>query len=140
MTKTTETTKIHQSLDRKTDFATQVALNFEVSFHTFANFRNMCISELIGTKRNRQIGILADLLRSSLTDAINVRQSDADTLVTGKINTSNTSHGLTLPLLVLGVFANHANYALALDNFAFVADPLYGRTNLHFRLQPGTFR
>lgn len=41
---------------------------------------------------------------------------------------------------MLGVFANNANHAHALDDFALVADPFYGRTNLHFSPPPGTFR
>jgi hypothetical protein len=32
---------------------------------------------------------------------------------------------LTLALLVTRIGANHSNHALALDNFAFAANPLY---------------
>jgi hypothetical protein len=39
--------------------------------------------------------------------------------------------GLALTLFVLGVFADDANYAAAVDDFALVTDLLYGCANLH---------
>jgi len=40
--------------------------------------------------------------------------------------------GLTLPLLVLGVLANHHHASLALDDLAFVANALHTGSYLHF--------
>jgi hypothetical protein len=49
-----------------------------------------------------------------------------------------TGLGLPLALLMLGVLANHHNLALALDDFAFLADGLYRRPYLHWEyLLPG---
>jgi hypothetical protein len=38
---------------------------------------------------------------------------------------------LALALFVLGVLADNANHAAAVDDFALVANLLYGRTDLH---------
>jgi hypothetical protein len=44
------------------------------------------------------------------------------------------SYFLALPLLVLGILANDANHALAMNHLALVTNWLYGCTNLHFKL------
>jgi hypothetical protein len=38
---------------------------------------------------------------------------------------------LALALFVLGVLADDANYAATMNDFALIADLLYGRTDLH---------
>ena len=41
------------------------------------------------------------------------------------------SAGLALTLLVLGVFANNHNFALALDDLALLAHGLHARSDFH---------
>jgi len=42
------------------------------------------------------------------------------------------SFSLALSLLVLGIFADYHDLALAADDFAFFAHGLYGRSDFHF--------
>ena len=73
----------------------------------------------------RNASVLADFFRASFANAVDVRESDDNSLVSWEIDSGNTCHDLTLPLLMLRVFANHANDPSALDHFALVANPLY---------------
>jgi len=43
---------------------------------------------------------------------------------------------LTLSLLVLGIFTDYHNAAMALDNLALIADLFYGRLNFHSIFPP----
>jgi hypothetical protein len=45
---------------------------------------------------------------------------------------------LALALLVLGVCADHHDFALAFDDLAFFADRFYGRSYFHGKIPPFT--
>jgi hypothetical protein len=65
------------------------------------------------------------------TETIDIGECDLDALVTREVDASNTSHDLSLPLLVLGLGADHANDALTLDHLALRADRFDGCSYLH---------
>src|SRR5688572_8241952 len=111
--------EVHEALDRKADVAAKVAFGFESGFHALTNFRDLCVGEIIGTQAVWQLSVLDDLFGARLADAVDVLQSDDDSFVSRKVDTTDTCHiCLPLPLLVLRVLANHADHAFTLDDLA----------------------
>jgi hypothetical protein len=77
-----------------------------------------------------------NLLGAGQADAINIGQANLNSLILGQVNARNTCHLsihllLTLSLLVLGILTNHHNSALALNDLAFLAHGLNGRSYFH---------
>jgi hypothetical protein len=68
-----------------------------------------------------------------LANTVQSRKRINHRLVAGEINTCYTRHAskLTLSLLVLWHFANHSHNAVALNDFAFVANLFNTRSNFH---------
>jgi hypothetical protein len=125
MAKPSITAKIHQALDRQADFAAEVALDFKIGFHHFPNFCDLRIRQVIRAQAFFEAGRGANLLRPGVPNSINVSERYFYTLVSGKVDPCNSRHELTLPLLMLRIFADDANNSLALKNLAFVADSLH---------------
>jgi hypothetical protein len=63
-------------------------------------------------------------LRASPADAVNISESDLSSFFRRKIDARDTCHvfPLPLPLLMFRVNANDPHHALAVDQFAFVAN------------------
>ena len=58
---------------------------------------------------------------------------DPDALAAREIDSSNTCHALTLPLLMLGIpRADDAHHTASADDFAMLADGFYAASDLHF--------
>ena len=81
-------------------------------------------------------GLGQDLVGAGAPNAVDISEADLDSLLSGQINAGNTSHllqhlQLTLSLLMLGVFANNHDFALALNDFALLAHGLHGRSYFH---------
>jgi hypothetical protein len=78
--------------------------------------------------------MIEDDVRRLAAEAINVRESDLDALVTWEVDACDASHdcSLTLALLVARVAADDANDALALDDFALHADWFDGCSDFHW--------
>src|SRR5262249_1523535 len=64
-------------------------------------------------------------------EAVDVRECDLDALVAREVDACDTSHGLTLPLLVSGIAADHAHDALALDDLVLGANRFDRCSYLH---------
>ena len=81
-------------------------------------------------------GLGQDLVGAGAPNAVDISEADLDSLLSRQVNTGNTSHllqhlQLTLSLLMLGVFANYHDFALALNDFALLAHGLHGRSYFH---------
>src|SRR5579884_582192 len=72
---------------------------------------------------------------ASPTDAINVGQPDLRALLRRQVNSCNARHknlsSSSLPLFVLGVYANHADHPAPADDLAFVANLFYRSPYFH---------
>jgi hypothetical protein len=124
-------TEIHQTLNRETDLTTEVTLCLQVRFHVFTDFSDLWVSQIVSAELLREVRELNDIFCLSFTNTVNVLERDFDALVSWKIDAGDTSHDLSLPLLVLSSFANNADDAFALDDFAFVADALHRSSHFH---------
>ena len=62
-----------------------------------------------------------DVIGSFPSDAVNVCEANLNPLRARKVDTCNSCHRLSLPLLVLGVGANNPDHPFAADNLAFDA-------------------
>ena len=86
-------------------------------------------------------GLREQLLRGRKTDAEDVGEGDLDALLARQIDAGNTSHALPLNLFVLGIdAADHAHFAFAADDLAFIADALDGRSDFHVKGAPSRLR
>src|SRR5436190_568881 len=72
-----------------------------------------------------------DVVRLRTSDSIDISQSNFDSFVGWKIHTCNSSHRLPLSLFMFRVHANDAHNALAMNDFAFVTNLLYGCSYFH---------
>jgi len=127
--------------------ATNVALNLsaQVAFHLVVAIENLTETADFGFRKVTHLGGRVDtglfdqLVHIVLANTVQSRKRINHRLVAGEINTCYTRHAskLTLSLLVLWHFANHSHNAVALNDFALVANLFNTRSNFHilfFRL------
>ena len=136
MANATVAADLGQPLDIQRHVAAQVTLHGVIPGDLFAQSRFL----LLGQVLHPRVGVNArggeDLVGAGAPNAENVGETDLYPLVLRQVNTGNTCHfllhlPLTLSLLVLGVFANDHNFALALDDLALLAHGLHGRSDFH---------
>jgi hypothetical protein len=114
---------VHQSLDVHRNFATQIALYPELLVDDVAQPLDLIFSQIPNSGVRIYASPLKELLAGMQTNTVDVGQRYFYTLVSGKINTGNTCHFLSLPLLVLRVAANYAQDALAANDLAPLTSP-----------------
>src|SRR6185312_391185 len=114
MTRAAIRAEVDQALDRELRVTTKIAFDAVVRFDRIANLANVRLVEVVALLVGRHAGLLEDDVRSVTAKAVDVRECDLDPLVAREVDAGDTSHGLSLPLLVLGLGANDANDALAL--------------------------
>jgi hypothetical protein len=145
-----------QTFDIQTFDPAKVAFDRQSAFlDLFSNATDFVFSQILHPTIVGNLELLANLRGGRLTDSVDVRQRNVSTLRSGQIHSSYTGHlpsnsfknnqaakshleshavlpGLSLALLVLGVFANDGDPPFAADDLALVADFLYGCSDFHF--------
>ena len=94
------------------------------------------LGQVLHTDVGADPGLGQDLVGAGAPNAVDISEADLDTLILRQVNAGNTCHissapPLTLSLLMLGVFANYHDFALALNDFALLAHGLHGRSDFH---------
>ena len=87
-------TEIHQTLDVHRDFATQVALDFELVDRR-TQLRDFRLGQVLDRRSRINAGSLADLLRARVTDTVDRRQRDYDVLVQRYVYACYTCHSIS---------------------------------------------
>src|SRR5262249_23312177 len=119
-------------LDVHRHLATEIALDLELGLEDVADATDLVLVEAVGPLVERDVSLLQDLPAQRLADPVDVRERNLHPLVAREVDACDTSHGLALPLLVLGVVrADHAHDALAPDDLALVTNLLDRRSHFH---------
>jgi hypothetical protein len=114
--------EVHQALDVHLHFAAQIAFDLVFRLEELADLLDVAFRQLFGLLRRIDACLLADIERGLLADAVQVRKRVRDVLVVGEVDACNTSHDLSLTLLVTGILTNDADHTLAADHLALVAN------------------
>jgi hypothetical protein len=140
MAETTVATNVHQTLDVHGGFAAQITLDGEKS-DLLTQFLEIGVAQIFDFLGIGDTAGFANFACAGATDSENRCQSDLRVLIRRDVDTCDTCHMLplkrvqsALALLVTGVRTNHANDALAPDNFAIAANLLYRCGYFHTRL------
>jgi hypothetical protein len=140
VTEATVAANLHQARDVGANLSAEVTLGGEIRVDVIANLGHLVLGELLDAGIGVNAGLRADLGRAGLTDAVKIRKTDLDALVTRQVDTINTCQLrtplLALTLLVARVLADHVNLAMTTNDLAFVAHLLDRRTYLHLRFLP----
>ncbi len=164
MAKSTIASDVHQPLDVSGDFSAQIPFNLIAAIDDVSNLDNFVFCELTDPSIEIDSGFGKDFLRYTPTDSIDVCESDFDPFVSWQINASDACHSclllstlpvityffgksqgsncihsrrircLSLPLFMLGVFADDPNETLPFDNFTLVTYSLDRTLDLHSTL------
>src|SRR5689334_6514054 len=116
---------LHQSLDVHRDLLAEIALDAADLFDHPADLAHIVFGEILHPDVGTHARGAEDVVRSLPADAVDVGESDLDTLGARQIDACDTSHTLSLPLLVLGVRADHPHHPAAADDLALVANPFH---------------
>jgi len=124
---TTVTFDTLKALQVHADLATQITFNDVLSvLNCMHNLRQLLLSQILGPNAWIDIGFGQNLDCVCGTNAVNVSKRDINALIRRNFNTNDACHKiLSLPLFVAFVAANHANDALAPDDFAIFAKLFY---------------
>ena len=125
-----------QALDVHRHIAAQVALHGVLVADDLTQLGLLGVGEVLHPGIGVDARLLEDLARAGAANAVNIGESDLDSLLLRQINAGYTCHTLlplllTLSLLVLGIFANDHDSALALDDLALLAHGLDRRSDFH---------
>ena len=112
--------------------AAQVTFGLHILGDVFAQLGHFVVGKVLHTRIRAHTGLRQDLLRSFKAHTVNVGQSVFNTLSRGRSTPSiRAMRLLALSLLVLGIAANHIQFALALNNFAARASFFDGCSYFH---------
>src|SRR4029450_8962475 len=129
-------TDLDLALDVLGDLAPQVTLDLVGPVDELADLADLVFGEIAHLRAALHPRALDDLVRPGGTDAVDVTEWDVKGLVGREVAPGDPSHAvppLSLPLLVPGVRADHADHAAPADHLAAIADLLHRRTDLHER-------
>jgi len=115
---------LDQSLDVHGNLAAEVALNLAALVNDFTKSIDLVFGEIAHARIWIDGGLRQDLLAGGEAYAEDVGKGDLNTLLARNIDACNTSHQLTLSLLVLWVFANDHDASVPLNHEALVASNL----------------
>jgi hypothetical protein len=137
MADTPVTTNLLQALDVHRDLTPQIAFNSIVPTNDFAQTADFRLRQIFDPRVGVNARLAQDVPTGRPTNAVDIGQSNFNPLVSGQVNSSNSSHlspprdnaefqftlpacvlHLPLPLLVLWVFTNHAHHAPTPDDLA----------------------
>jgi hypothetical protein len=126
---------VHEALDIHRDFSAQGAFDAKVLLDRLPKLVGISIGEIANALLGVDASRLENSSRQSAPDPEDVRQADLDLLLTREIHPSNTSHELTLLLLVLWIaLADDASHALSFDDLAVLTNRLDAAANFHVQL------
>ena len=136
VTEATVAANIHQTLDVHVALTAQIALNHELGVvDVLTDCIDFVFRKILNTGVNIDVALIADLGGGSAADAVDVGQTDLNTLLARKVDTINTGQRwsplLALTLLVARILADNENLAVASDDLALIAHLLDRRTYLH---------
>jgi hypothetical protein len=142
MPEATVAADLHESFDVEVDFAPEVAFNGEMTVNIFPDTGDFFFGQVTDPRFGFDANRVGHFSSTSTANAVDIRQRDLNLFVVWDINTSDARQPvslLALTLLVAGVLADHAHDAIAPNDLALVAAPLYGSTNFHNPTQPIRF-
>jgi hypothetical protein len=116
---------IHQSLDVHRDFAPEISLYAELFVDDVAQPPDFIFCEVPHPRIGIDASSLEELLAGMQANTVDVGERYFYALVSGKINSGNSCHVLSLPLLVLRVAANDAHDPLSANHLAAVTPSNY---------------
>ena len=115
---------LNQSLDVHSNLAAEITLDLAALVDDFTKSVDLVLGEVAHACVWVNGGLRQDLLAGGEAYAEDVGKGDLNTLLARNINACNTSHQLTLSLLVLWVFANDHDASVPLNHEALVASNL----------------
>src|ERR1017187_1310328 len=140
MTETTIAADVHQTLDVHGGFAAQIAFDCELC-DLVANFFQIRVRQILDLLGVLNTACFANLASACTSNTENGGEANFRMLLRRNINTSDTCHDGPLKLLqsaltlfVTWIRTDHADNALATDDFAVAANFLYRSRNFHFIL------
>jgi hypothetical protein len=113
-----------EALDRLRALPAKIALDLEVRVDVLAELRDLFLGQVADLRVLREAERSADLARGRLADTVDVGQPDLEPLLVGEVDAGDTCHGLSLPLLVTRVRADHERAPVTLDHAAALAHRL----------------
>jgi len=123
-----------EAFEVQPQFAAQVTFNqiFAI-LDGMDDLGELLLIQIFGANASSDFGLLQNLERIGRTNAIDVTQSDINSLLARYFDSDDACHKsiLSLPLFVAAVRANDANHAIALDDFAILAKFFYRCANFH---------
>jgi hypothetical protein len=152
MTQPTITADIHEALDIHSNLTPKITLNRVIGINDFTQASELGLGEILASGIGIHPGPAQYLVASSTPNAIDIRQTDLNTLLVGDIHTRNTCHSLpphyetwsarrgvlvvpfrslALSLLVPRILTDHTDDSLPPHNLAFVTTPLDRRSDFH---------
>jgi hypothetical protein len=134
MTRAAIRSDVHEPLDVHRDFGPKSALDLVVALDGLTKLVRVGIAQIAYALSSTHSSLLEDRLSGLATDAEDLGKPDFELLVARKIHARNTSHWLTLTLLMLGIAAaDDPDNALTLDHLAMLAYRLDAATYFHDR-------
>ena len=131
MPETAVAADFHQPLDVHRDLLAKIALDPTHFFDHAADLPDVVLGEILDADVRADARLSQDVAGPLASDAVDIGESKLDPLGARKIDAGNTSHVLSLPLLVLRVRADDAHHPTAADHLALVTNPFDRRSDLH---------
>ena len=132
-----------QALDIQGHGAAQVALHHIAMVNGLTQLGLICLGQILDAGVGVDPSLRQNILGALSANAIDVSQTDLDSLILGQVNTGNSCHLLThlqfhlaLSLLVLGILADDHDAALPANDLALLTHGLNGRSYFHVEAPP----
>jgi hypothetical protein len=116
---------VDETLDVERDLLAEVTLDLVIPLDDVTDGGDLHVRELLRIDVDGDVRLVEDRSSRGESDAEDVGESDVHALVAREIDAFDSSHDLPLPLLVLWVFAQHADNTAAADDATLVADLFY---------------
>ena len=126
---------LHQALDVHGNFAAQVALYLDVVVNVVAQLADIILGQILHAGIGIDARMLDDIVGDVAANAVDVRQGDLDSLLPGKVDTSNSCHVLFAPPTCFYAMTCNRRYCLYIVPATSVRP--VGRTGSHRALAWG---
>ena len=104
VTKPAVAADLDQALDVHGSFAAKIAFHFHVVIDIVTQLTNFGFSKILDTGVGIDAGRFDDVVGDITADAVDIRQGDLDSLLTGQIDTCDTCHLSKAPPLCCAGF------------------------------------
>jgi hypothetical protein len=88
-------TNLHFAFDVLSNVPAEVTLNLEILLEESADANHLVVGEVTHLGSTLDIEVVAHLMCPGLPDPVDIREGDFQSLLSGKINTYDTSHAIT---------------------------------------------